>query len=107
MADKCLQCGTCCRLFLINLTEEEYKSRDYKTEFDMLGIVDDFVEAEMCGANIIAQNDDGSCIYLKTGKCSIHDKRPKVCRNFFCSSNDGQFKVMIDKINGYKREIAK
>ena len=80
---KCNQCGVCCKLFMINLTEEEYKSGRYKTMFEEFGIVEDFEEAEMTGANILTQNDDGSCIYLKEGKCSIHDERPKSCRNFF------------------------
>ena len=92
---------------MINLTEEEYKSGRYKTMFEEFGIVEDFEEAEMTGANILAQNDDGSCIYLKEGKCSIHDERPKSCRNFFCSSKNPQFREMIKKIEKYKANNKK
>ena len=99
---KCSQCGVCCKLFLINLTEQEYKSKKYKTQFEEFGIVKDFEEAELCGANILAQNEDGSCIYLKEGKCSIHETRPQSCRNFFCDSNNPEFKVMVDKIEDFK-----
>ncbi|MFH1828845.1 MAG: YkgJ family cysteine cluster protein [Nanoarchaeota archaeon] len=95
---KCNQCGVCCRLFVINLNEEEYNSRKYKTIFEEFGIVD-FEEAELTGANFIAQNEDDSCIYLKDNRCSIHERRPQSCRKFFCDSKESHFKNMIDKIN--------
>jgi len=95
---ECFQCGKCCNLFAINLTEEEYKSNNYKTQFEEFGITEDFEEAELCGANIITQKEDGSCIYMENSKCSIHNKRPKSCRNFFCASKDPKFKTMIEKI---------
>jgi len=104
---KCFECGICCKLFLINLTEEEYKSGKYKTQFEMFGLVDDFNEAEMCAANIIEQKKDGSCIYLKDGKCSIHKIRPKSCRAFFCTSKSKKFKIMIDKIKESKKKNDK
>ena len=102
MVNKCSVCGVCCKLFLINLTEKEYKSERYKTQFEMFGMVDEFDEAERCAANIIEQNEDGSCIYLKKRKCSIHETKPKACRTFFCASKDKQFKTMIDKIKKEK-----
>ncbi len=101
----CIQCGVCCKLFLINLTEEEYKSKKYKTQFDDFELVDDFEEAEMTGANIISQKEDGTCIYQEDNRCSIHKTRPQSCRNFFCTSNDSKFKTMIAKINDYKNTL--
>ena len=98
---KCSACGVCCKLFLINLTEEEYKSGKYRTQFESFGLINDFTEAEMCGANIIEQKEDGSCFYLKDGKCSIHDTRPKACREFFCTSKNKKFKAMIEEIKNY------
>jgi len=97
---ECSKCGVCCKLFWINLTEEEYKSGKYKTQFEEFGLEKDFEEAEMCGANIISQNKDGSCIYLIDGKCSIHKTRPQSCRNFFCKNT--KFTNMIKKIKEYK-----
>ncbi len=57
--------------------------------------IEDFEEAEQIGANLLAQKDDGSCIYLDNKLCLIHDKRPDVCKPFFCSSKEEQFKEMI------------
>ncbi|MFH1364423.1 MAG: YkgJ family cysteine cluster protein [Candidatus Aenigmatarchaeota archaeon] len=103
MVERCLKSGICCKLFLINLTEEEYKSGKYKTQFEMFVPVKDFKEAEMCGANIIEQKKDGSCYYLKGTKCSIHNSRPMTCREFFCDSKNKKFKTMIAEIKKLKR----
>lgn len=97
---KCNQCGTCCKLFLIDLDEEEYRSKRYKTIFDEF--YDNFDEAVENAANIIAQNEDGSCIYLKDGKCSIHESRPKACRAFFCDSKRPEDQKKIGIIMRYK-----
>ncbi len=98
MVNTCLKCGVCCELFLINLTENEYKSGKYKTQFKMFGLIDDFTKAQNCGANIIEQNSDGSCIYLKDGNCSIHETRPESCREFFCKSKNKKYEEMMEKI---------
>ena len=99
----CEQCGVCCKLFVINLNKKEYFSGKYKTIFAKFGKFE-FVEAELTGANLLDQKEDGSCIYLKQGKCSIHNFRPQVCRNFFCDSKDPWFIPMIEKINNAKQK---
>ena len=98
---QCNQCGVCCKLFVINLNEEEYKSKKYKTVFEEFGLVD-FEEAELTGANLLAQKKDDSCIYLEKGKCSIHTERPQACRKFFCDSKDPWYQEMIEKIKKHK-----
>ena len=101
--DTCSQCGACCKLFWINLTEEEYRSKKYKTYFEIFGFVDDFEEAERDGANLLAkQDDDESCIYLKDNKCSIQENKPEACKKFFCKSKDPGFAEMIKKIEERK-----
>ena len=83
---KCSQCGVCCKLFVINLNKEEYNSKKYKTVFEEFGHFP-WKEAEMIGANLLVQKEDGkTCVYLEDNKCSIHKKRPIVCRNFYCTS---------------------
>ena len=99
---ECDECGKCCKLFLINLTEKEYKSKQYKTQFEKFGIIKDFQEAEATGANIITQKEDGSCIYQKDNKCTIHNNRPEACRAFFCKSDNPKFKEMKDTIKNGK-----
>jgi Fe-S-cluster containining protein len=98
----CNMCGTCCRIFFINLSEDEYRSETYKTIFQEYDFIDDFEEATEIGANILAKKLDGSCIYLKNNKCNIHLKRPQVCRPFCCDSKDPQFRDMIDKIDQFQ-----
>ena len=63
---KCNQSGVCCKLFLININEEEYNSKKFKTIFQDLDIPEDatFEQIELMGANILAQHEDESCIYL-------------------------------------------
>ncbi len=75
-----------------------------RRQFEEFEFVDDFEEAELCAANIITQKEDGSCTYLKDGKCSIHGTRPRACRNFFCS--DPNFESMNKKIREHKLSIG-
>lgn len=107
MADKCSQCGLCCRLFSVNLTEEEYQSGKYRTQFEELGFVDDFRKAAACGTNILKQKEDGGCIYLKGNKCSIHEIRAQVCREFFCTSKLKRFRKMIEQIKKKRASLEK
>jgi Fe-S-cluster containining protein len=82
----------------VNLSEEEYKSGKYKTQFEEFGLIDNFTRASACGANTLKQKENGSCIYLEENKCSIHKIRPQVCRDFFCGSKLKKFKKMIEDI---------
>jgi len=107
MIDKCSQCGLCCRLFLVNLSEEEYKSGKFKTQFDGFGLIDDFYKAAACGANILKQKGGGNCIYLNANKCSIHKIRPQVCREFFCTSKLKKFRKMIGQIEKKRASLEK
>jgi Fe-S-cluster containining protein len=100
--DDCKLSGVCCRLFYINLDEEEYKSKKFRTQFEEFGFIEDFEEAQEYGANVLSKNEDGSCIYLKENLCSIHDSRPKVCRKFFCNSTNPKFQDMIRQVNEEK-----
>ncbi len=103
--NKCTSCGVCCKLFLINLNNEEYESGLYKTIFGSFGITNHFSEARAYGANFLAQNKDDSCVYLKNNSCLIHHKRPFVCRRFFCTSKSKRFVNMIRLIEK-KRSIT-
>lgn len=99
MTGKCKSCWVCCKLFLINLNEKEYKSGKYRTIFQGYGEVKSFSEARKNGANFLGQNKDGSCVYLDGDLCGIHSDRPAVCRNFFCDSKSKKFERMKKIIN--------
>lgn len=101
---KCEQCGVCCKLFLINLNEDEYYSGIYKTINSDFGPCISYDEVEKFGLNFLEQNKDGSCIYLKGKGCSIHSVRPQVCRDFFCTTKDPEYADMVKEINEYKHK---
>jgi len=101
-AKSCSQCGICCQLFLINLTQKEWLSGKYKTQFKEFGLNNDFNIVQRYGGNLLRQKKDGSCVYLKNNLCSIHQKRPQACREFFCGSKLKKFKGMIKIINRRK-----
>lgn len=106
--DVCVQCGDCCNLFFINLNEEEYKSGQFKMVFDDIDLPEKFSEAEACGANFLAKEEDGNCIYLKNNSCIIHKKRPQVCRAFFCNSENkehGNMRKLIQLKRDQKENI--
>ena len=46
----------------------------------------------------VVPEEDGKCIYLKDGKCSIYDKRPEICRFFplFWNYKKGVLTVYAD-----------
>jgi len=100
---KCEMCGVCCKVFLINLNEEEYQSGRYKTIFQKFGINREFSAAKKYGANLVAQKEDNSCVYLLKNICAIHSERPQVCREFFCASKSKKFKKM-QEIIAYAKE---
>jgi len=102
MTNKCENCGLCCRLFLINLSEKEYRSGKYKTILQKFEIIKDFSETKKNGANLLAQKNDGSCFYLKGNDCEIHSFRPQACRDFFCTSKKDRFKKMIKIISVHR-----
>jgi len=95
---KCNACGLCCRLFLINLSRKEYESGEYLIMVGEEIGLKNFKKVRECGANLLAQNDDGSCVYLVDNKCSIHKRRPAVCRGFFCESKMKKYEGMVAEI---------
>jgi hypothetical protein len=65
----CSDCFECCRFFKIPLSPYECTWIEHE---------------ETDGIIHIKKKPDGSCIYLKDGKCSIYDKRPMACREYSC-----------------------
>jgi Fe-S-cluster containining protein len=104
IGQSCSQCGICCRMFLINLNKKEWLTGWYKTQLKEFFLDKDFDTVLRYGGNILCQKKDGSCIYLKNNLCSIHKRRPKYCRDFYCSSSLKKFKTMIDLIKKRRKK---
>lgn len=94
MKNTCNGCGLCCKLFYINLSKVEYESDKYQTIFRDIYKDTNYVKARECGAIFLDKKENEECIYLINNKCSIHDRRPVVCRNFYCSSKSKKFEKM-------------
>jgi Fe-S-cluster containining protein len=101
-SQSCIQCGICCRLFLINLNQKELLSGKFETQFKEYISDTNFDTIKKYGGNILKRNSDGSCNYLENNLCSIHKNRPQACRNFSCSSKLTKYKGMIALINKEK-----
>ena len=100
---KCRMCGECCRVFYIPLTEKELRSRKFITEFDYEKIKkESFDEINKNGWNLVKRNKNG-CVYLKDKKCSIHNSKPKYCKNFWCEDINSN-KRMREMIEEHKKK---
>lgn len=79
-------CGSvCCRNTVVYLTQEESESNTY----DMVGPSTNCNCANcqtMRAKNTkMLRRTDNGCVYLDgEGKCSIYDRRPKVCSSYVC-----------------------
>lgn len=68
----CGGCRLCCENELVLLEHEE--ELDYATED----------HPARAGRKVVAHKSDRTCVYLDEKGCSIHEKRPKLCRDFDC-----------------------
>lgn len=46
--------------------------------------------------HILKKTEDGACVYLKGGKCSIYDKRPLICKTYTCNKDPNITEPMRD-----------
>ncbi len=68
-------CYECCKQTEMTLTEEEVKA------IEALGFkIEEFIVLEDFW--LVLRNIDKHCFFLKDGKCSIYDVRPKGCRYY-------------------------
>ena len=67
---ECGECSACCSCGSIPLFE-----RDRALHFEEM-VID--------GQGPSVRMAEGSCVYLKDGKCSVYDHRPTICKLFDC-----------------------
>jgi hypothetical protein len=72
----CGDCHLCCRGDVIMLFPEHGDRID-----DYQHIVIDVPEGR---AAVVAEGDDGNCVYLGPTGCTIHDRAPFICKVFDC-----------------------
>lgn len=78
----CGSCHRCCTKRSVVIPLEEYgDTYDYQTVPFPL----------MPELNMLAMNDDGSCVYLIQGKCSIYEHRPYMCKIYDCREQFSNF----------------
>ncbi len=70
----CEGCSECCQMDAVFIHPElGDKASEYQTEVYQ-------------GRYVLAHKENGDCVYLKRGKgCTIHDKRPAICRELDCA----------------------
>lgn len=68
----CGDCHACCFHYDVDFHQDFDDQAEYETE---TGIED---------VTVLKHRDDGSCIYLKNGRCSIYERRPYYCRVYDC-----------------------
>ena len=69
----CNGCTACCRNQVVVLFPEHG---------DDLTILSRHID--LGGAVILMDAENGDCIYLENGKCSVYEHRPAMCRAFDC-----------------------
>lgn len=79
---ECQQCGECCRGYGGTLVAEA----DIAAIAEYLGIATEEMVALHCRVSatgmVIAQADDGYCVFLRDRLCGIHPVKPRMCREW-------------------------
>ena len=75
----CGTCRLCCKVHFVFLNEHEYDQYDWgwcmRTGQD---------GKQYAVGRVLNRKPNGDCIYLDDNGCTIHDRAPKVCREFDC-----------------------
>ena len=69
----CLCCGNCCRFKVIHMDEGDVERIGKAGHKDFYRKVD---------GETILRRVNGKCVFQRDDKCSIHEIKPEVCRNF-------------------------
>jgi len=80
---QCKGCYACCVDLVVEIEEED------ELLWEEMGIYREIIKQTELEAffptpssRILKQRDDGTCVFLINGLCSIQDFKPKVCRDF-------------------------
>ena len=102
----CGKCQLCCKTLIVPLAFEEWD------EFDKRRHPDDPTKPAWCwvvdangvrGGRALPRRDNGDCVFLGPGGCTIHGHAPHVCKRFDCrelflrSDRKGRKKAIKEK----------
>ena len=76
MKGNCLQCGDCCRKFVITVKVDERIQQLIGVHYGK-------------GVEYVAIKINHECPYLIDNLCSIYEERPEACRNHLCNAAQG------------------
>ena len=99
---RCRLCGNCCRNLRGNLMPEQIDAyrlarflrergeveymEDFYTRYTYPDMLEDFFPVFL----INTVDPDDSCVFLKDGRCSVYEARPRVCRLYPFTAFPGQ-----------------
>jgi Fe-S-cluster containining protein len=75
----CTQCGACCKMLMINVTDEETKSVSQHLQLSIAAFKEKYIEESLQGKMII---NSIPCHFLEDNKCTVYEQRFTECREF-------------------------
>lgn len=75
----CGQCNACCRSKYIHADLLPHELADFPEAVKV-----DMSASKRSSGWALPKKEDGSCVHLIEGKCSIYDRRPHSCRTYDC-----------------------
>ena len=75
----CTQCGACCKMLMINVTEAETESVSRHLEISAAAFIEKYIEESLQGQMII---NTVPCHFLEGTKCAVYKQRFTECREF-------------------------
>ena len=99
---RCRLCGNCCRNLRGNLMPEQIDAYrlarflrergevEYMEDFYTMYTYPDMLEGFFPVFLINTVDPDDSCVFLKDGRCSVYEARPRVCRLYPFTAFPGQ-----------------
>jgi hypothetical protein len=100
----CGKCQLCCKIHFVFLNEREYDQYEWGW---CMRTGDDGKQHAI--GRVLNRKSNGDCVYLDEYGCTIHDRAPKVCREFDCRTlflrSDRNGRRLAVKNGEIKREL--
>jgi Fe-S-cluster containining protein len=86
----CRQCGECCRVTEVELTERDVEHLAKHVGASKKRFLADYTMQNDEGNLILKRSDEAGCVFLQGNECTVYDARPADCERFphLLSSSD-------------------